>query len=91
MTPRPETGVSGGIREQTGRALENVKAILKEAHSSLQKVTKVVVYLKDASTFKEMNDVYASYFGDHKPARTTLVTDFIREDFLVTLDAIAVA
>jgi 2-iminobutanoate/2-iminopropanoate deaminase len=88
----PATGnvVPGGIKEQTSRTLESIKAILEKADSSLQKVTRVVVYLKHASTFNEMNEVYSQYFGDHKPARTTIVTNLVREDFLVAMDATAV-
>src|SRR2546426_6240821 len=89
----PGTGatVSGGVKEQTARILESIKGILEEAGSSLQKVTKVTVYLKEGSTFKEMNEVYTRYFGDHKPVRTTIVCNFVREEFLVELDAIGVA
>jgi len=89
----PETSkvVSGGIREQTKRVLENVKAILEEAGSSMQKVTKTTVYLKEQSYFKDMNEVYASYFGDHKPARSTIVCDFMLSDVLVEIDVIAKA
>jgi 2-iminobutanoate/2-iminopropanoate deaminase len=83
--------VKGGVKEQTARILESIKGILEEAGSSLQKITKVTVYLKDGSTFKEMNEVYSNYFGDHKPVRTTIVCNFIRDEFLVELDAIAVA
>jgi 2-iminobutanoate/2-iminopropanoate deaminase len=88
----PSTGnvVTGGIREQTEQVIESVKAILEEAGSSLQKVTKVTVFLKDAATLKDMNEVYAGYFRDHKPARTTVIADFTMKDFLVTLDAVAV-
>jgi len=87
----PGTGktVTGGIREQTKRVLENVKAILDEAGSSMQKVTKTTVYLKDSSHFKDMNEVYASYFGDHRPVRSTIVCNFMRDDVLVEIDVIA--
>jgi 2-iminobutanoate/2-iminopropanoate deaminase len=89
----PETSkvVSGGIREQTKRVLENVKAILEEAGSSMQKVTKTTVYLKEQAYFKDMNEVYASYFGDHKPTRSTIVCDFMLSDVLVEIDVIAKA
>ncbi len=89
----PKTGktVTGGIREQTERVLENVKAILDEAGSSMQRVTKTTVYLKDSSYFKDMNEVYASYFGDHRPVRSTIVCSFMRDDVLVEIDVIAKA
>ncbi len=89
----PATGltVPGGIKEQTARILESIKGILEEAGSSLQKVTKVTVFLKDGSSFKDMNEVYVKYFGDHRPVRTVIVNNFIRDEFLVELDAIALA
>ena len=89
----PATGamVAGGIKEQTARVIESIKAILEEAGSSLQKVAKTTVYLKDGPYFKDMNEVYTKYFGDHKPARTTIVCSFVRSDILVELDAVALA
>jgi 2-iminobutanoate/2-iminopropanoate deaminase len=89
----PATGnlVPGGIKEQTKRVLESVKSILEEGGSSLQKVTKVTVYLKEGSHFKDMNEVFSSYFGNHKPTRTTIVCNFVRDDILVEIDAIALA
>jgi 2-iminobutanoate/2-iminopropanoate deaminase len=89
----PETSkiVQGGIVDQTKRVLENLKAVLEESGSSLGKVTKTTVYLKDASLFKEMNETYASYFGDHKPARSTIVCSFMLPEVLVEIDALAKA
>ncbi len=89
----PETGkvVSGGIREQTRRVLENIKAVLEEAGSSLERVTKTTVYLKEPSLFKEMNEIYTSYFESHKPARSTIVCEFMLSDILVEIDVIAKA
>ena len=88
----PVTGqvVPGSIKEQTKRVLESVEAILGSAGSSLQKVTKTTVYLKESSSFKDMNETYSSYFGDHKPARTTVVCDLPREGLLVEMDVIAI-
>jgi 2-iminobutanoate/2-iminopropanoate deaminase len=61
----PSTGqvVRGGIAEQTARVLENLKAILEEAGSSLDKVVKSTVFLKDFSDFMAMNAVYGNYLG----------------------------
>lgn len=89
----PATGrvVSGGIREQTKRVLENIKAILDEAGSSLEKVTKTTVYLKEASLFKEMNEVYSQFFGSHKPARSTVVCNLMFSEVLLEIDAVAKA
>jgi 2-iminobutanoate/2-iminopropanoate deaminase len=87
----PATGkmVEGGVKEQTERVLANLKAVLKEAGTSEKGVTKTTVYIKEGSMFKDMNEVYAKFFGKHKPARATLVTGFVREDILVEIDAIA--
>jgi 2-iminobutanoate/2-iminopropanoate deaminase len=87
----PATGkvVPGGVKEQTKRVLENVRAILEEAGSSMDKVTKTTVYLKEPSLFKEMNETYAGYFGNHKPARSTIVCNFMLSEVLVEIDAVA--
>ena len=87
----PKTGkmVSGGVKEQTQRALASLKAVLKAAGTSEENVVKTTVFLKDGSTFKEMNEAYAKFFGEHKPARATLVTGFPREDILVEIEAVA--
>lgn len=89
----PATGklVSGGIVEQTRRVLENIKAVLEEAGSSMEKVTKTTVYLKEPGLFKDMNETYASYFGHHKPARSTIVCNFMLSEVLLEIDAVAKA
>ena|SRR6266571_2640364 len=89
----PETGkvVHGGIREQAMRVLENITAILEEAGSSMQKVVKTTVYLKDASLFKDMNEAYTGFFENHRPARSTVVCGFMLDEVLVEIDAIAKA
>jgi len=87
----PKTGkmVSGGVKEQTQRALASLKAVLKAAGTSEENVVKTTVFLKDGSTFKDMNEAYAKFFGKHKPARATLVTGFPRDDILVEIEAVA--
>ena len=87
----PATGkvVPGGVKEQTERALASLRAVLKEAGTSEKRVVKTTVFIKDASLFKEMNETYAKFFGDHKPARSTLVTGFPRDDLLVEIEAVA--
>lgn len=80
----------GDISQQTTLTLENIKAILDEAGSSLDKVVKVTVFLKRKELFAEMNTVYARYFGNDPPARSTVVTDLLRDDMLVEIEAVAV-
>lgn len=89
----PETGrvVEGGIREQTRRVMESMKAILEEAGSSLENVLKCTVFLTDINNYDEMNEVYGSYFKV-PPARTCVqVSKLPRpgEKVLVEIDAIA--
>ena len=60
------------IEAQTGQCLQNVQTILRAAGSDLKHVLKCTVFLADMADFKAMNAVYASAFGDHKPARTTV-------------------
>ena len=88
----PETGtkVEGGIEKETEQTLRNVKAILKEAGLTLKDVAKVTVYLKDINDFSRMNQVYSQVFTEHKPARACVEANLVK-DFLVEIDAIAVA
>jgi len=90
----PVTGqvVPGGIKEQTARTLDNLKAILEAAGSSLGQVVKATVYLKDMNDFAAMNAVYASYFGtdsDTLPARTTVEVARLPRNLLVEIDVVA--
>ncbi|MDW8187679.1 MAG: Rid family detoxifying hydrolase [Nitrososphaerota archaeon] len=90
LDPRTGKTVEGGIREQTKRVLENVKAILMAAGCTLEDVVKVNVYLKRREDFQVMNEVYSQYFTRDPPARTTIVCEMVRDEFLIEVDAIAV-
>lgn len=75
ITPRdPKTGqvIDGDIALQTERVLENIKAIVESAGSSLDRAVKTTVYLKDMDDFDAMGKVYARYFPTHPPARATV-------------------
>jgi 2-iminobutanoate/2-iminopropanoate deaminase len=90
----PQTGqlVSGGIAEQTTRTLENLKAVLEAAGSSLAKTVKATVYLKNMGDFAAMNAVYATYLapdGVTPPARTTIEASRLPKDALVEIELIA--
>ncbi len=87
----PKTGemVAGGVVEQTRRVLENLKAVLEAAGSSLDRVVRTNVYLTDLSQFGTMNNVYAEYFGTTKPARTTVQVAALPRGALVEIDAVA--
>jgi 2-iminobutanoate/2-iminopropanoate deaminase len=88
----PGTGklLSGGIREQAGRVLENLKAVLQAAGCRLENVVKTTVYLSDMGDFSEMNEVYEQFFGSSRPARTTIEVSRLPKDVRVEIDAVAV-
>ena len=90
MTPEGEF-LHGDIRAQTRQVLENIRAILEEAGSSLAQVVKVTVYLADMANFAAMNEVYAQYFPQDPPARATVQSDlrFRGEVLPVEIEAIA--
>jgi 2-iminobutanoate/2-iminopropanoate deaminase len=90
----PATGqlVPGGIAEQTTRVIENLKAILEAAGSSLEKAAKATVYLKNFDDFAAMNAVYGRYLaseGVAPPARTTIEAVRLPKDALVEIDLVA--
>ena len=89
----PGTGqvVEGDIGKQTERTLENLKAIVESAGSSLHKAVKVTVYLKNMNDFAAMNEVYARYFPSAPPARATVEAARLPKDLLVEIDLIALA
>lgn len=90
QVPRdPATGqiVGTTIEEQTQRVLENIKAILEAGGARLADVVKVSAHLSNLADFDGFNKVYASYFPDPKPARTTVGSQLL--GFLVEIDAIA--
>ena len=83
--------VEGGIEEQTGRVLDNLKAVLEAAGSSLDRVVKTTVYLADMGEFIAMNEIYARYFGATKPARATVEVARLPRDVKVEIDVVALA
>ena len=85
----PATGkiVGETIEEQTARVLENIKAILEAGGATMADVVKVSAHLSDLSLFQRYNKVYASYFPDPKPTRTTVGSQLL--GILVEIDAIA--
>jgi 2-iminobutanoate/2-iminopropanoate deaminase len=81
--------VDGDIAAQTERVLENLKAVLESCGSSLAKVVKTTVYLKDMGEFTHMNEVYARYFPGNPPARATVEVARLPRDVRVEIDCIA--
>ena len=93
IDPVTQQVVVGGIAEQTTRVMENLKAILEEAGSSLDRVIKATVFLKDLSDFSAMNAVYAEYLETEgeAPARTTVEVSRLPRNVLVEIDLVAEA
>lgn len=77
------------IEEQTLTSLTNIEAILKEAGLEKEAIVKTTVYLKDMNMFTQMNDVYLTFFGSHKPARATVEVARLPKDALVEIECIA--
>lgn len=88
LTPGGEL-VDGSIEEQAHQVFANLKAVLAEAGSSLGQVVKTTVFIKDMNDFAALNEVYASYFGDHKPARSTVEVARLPKDAKVEIEVIA--
>jgi 2-iminobutanoate/2-iminopropanoate deaminase len=89
----PATGklVEGDTATQTVRVLENLKAIVEAAGSSLDRAVKANVYLKDMNDFAAMNEVYSRYFPQNPPARTTIQAARLPLDIRVEIDLIVLA
>lgn len=91
MRPDTKELVAGDTAQQTERVLENLKGIVEAAGSSLDKVVKTTVYLKDMGDFTAMNEVYARYFTKNPPARATVEVARLPRDVRVEIDLIALA
>ena len=74
---------------QTKQVLKNLKAVLEEAGSSLEKVLKTTIFIADMDDFATINEIYAEAFGSHKPARSTVAVKTLPKNALVEIDAIA--
>jgi 2-iminobutanoate/2-iminopropanoate deaminase len=87
----PATGqlVEGDIAAQTERVFENLKAVLAACGTSLDRVVKTTVFLKDMGEFAKMNEVYGRYFPANPPARSTVEAARLPRDVRVEIDAIA--
>ena len=87
----PESGqtVEGGVMEQTERVLNNLRAVLEAAGSSLDQVVKTTVFLADLNDFTSMNEAYGRFFGESPPARSTVEVSRLPRDVRVEIDAIA--
>jgi 2-iminobutanoate/2-iminopropanoate deaminase len=83
--------IGGGVSAQTDRVLTNLAAILQASGSSLEKVLRCTVFLKNMSDFAAMNEVYGRYFTQAPPARSTVEVARLPKDVLIEIDVIALA
>jgi 2-iminobutanoate/2-iminopropanoate deaminase len=77
------------IQEQTDRVMRNLSGILEAAGASLSTVVKTTVFLADMNEFGAMNEVYSRWFGNHKPARSTVQVSRLPKDVKIEVEAIA--
>ena len=83
--------IAGDVSAQTDRALKNLAAILQASGSSLEKVLRSTVFLKNMGDFAAMNEVYGRYFKQEPPARSTVEVARLPKDVLIEIDVIALA
>ncbi len=87
----PETGVlvEGGIEEQTRQVFANLKAVLEEAGSGLDKIIKTTCFLQNMSDFATVNEIYGSYFEGDYPSRSAIEIAKLPKDALIEIEVIA--
>ncbi len=83
--------VEHDIKIQTRQVLQNLKNLLEDSQSSMDKVIKVTIYLENMDDFAVVNVLYAEAFGDHKPVRSTVAVRTLPKNVLVEMDAIALS
>jgi len=91
IDPANQQFIAGDVAAQTDRAIKNLAGILKAAGSSLEKVVRATVFLKNMNDFAAMNEVYGKYFSSAPPARSTVEVARLPKDALVEIDVIALA
>jgi 2-iminobutanoate/2-iminopropanoate deaminase len=89
LNPATMELVAGGIEEQTRQVLNNLRSVLEAAGSSFEHVVKTTVFLKDMNDFAKMNAVYAEYFGENRPARSTVAVAGLPKGGIVEIEVIA--
>jgi 2-iminobutanoate/2-iminopropanoate deaminase len=90
LTPEGEMR-ENDITAQTEQVMRNLSAVLEAAGSSLQKVVKTTIFLADMEDFATVNAIYEKWFGDHKPARSTVAVKTLPKNALVEIECIALA
>lgn len=79
------------IKVQTRQVLSNLRTLLEDANSGLEKVIKVSIYLENIEDFRVVNTIFAEAFGNHKPARSTISVKGLPKNSMIMVDAIALA
>ena len=88
LTPEGEM-VENDIKKQTRQVLTNLRNLLDDSESGMDRVVKVNIYLADMDDFGVVNVIYAEFFGDHKPVRSTVAVKTLPKNALVEMDVIA--
>ncbi len=81
--------LADGIEKQTRQVLNNIETVLKAAGSNKNKIVKTTVYITNINDFLKVNDVYAAFFGTHKPVRSTVEVSSLPKGALIEIEAIA--
>ena len=89
IDPASGTFVSDDVAEQTEQVLKNLSAVLEAAGTNIENVVKTTVFLADMTDFAEMNEVYARFFSENKPARATVQAARLPRDSRVEIECIA--
>lgn len=89
LIPGTKALAEGGIQEQTRQSLENVKAVLEAAGTSLANVVKVTVFLQDMGDFAAMNEIYGQYFPENPPARSAVEVAKLPLGAMIEIEAVA--
>jgi 2-iminobutanoate/2-iminopropanoate deaminase len=91
LNPAAMEIVEGGIEAQTRQVLTNLRHVLAAAGSGFDRVVKTTVFLSDMANFAAMNAIYAEFFGENRPARSTVAVAGLPKGALVEIEAVALA
>ncbi len=91
LDPRTGQLVPGDVRIQTKRVMENINAVLAAAGSTMDRVVKTTVFLRDLNDFGPMNEIYGEYFQENPPARSTVQVAKLPRDAVVEIEVVALA
>lgn len=89
IDPQNPDAPPGKIEEQAHQTIKNVRAVLRAGGTDLDRVVKATVYIANIKYWAKVNEIYASYFGDHKPARAIVPTRDLHDGLLIEMEVIA--